>query len=137
MRAQALALHLNVRPSDLHIYPGGEFCIGFRTVAPNRQTFDLPAFIEEDLIAWLYRLSYVETFGLEQARKRLWPEYDHGRGPQQHLQLIDRIAASKCSDTYPCPCNSGRPYNQCHKAEVAQLTKDGLIKQQKVRVGEA
>ncbi len=130
VRAQALALHLNVPPSDLHIYPGGEFCIGFRTVPPGRQNFDLPAFIEEDLIAWLYRLSYVEQFGLEQARQRLWAEYDHGRGPQQYLQLIDRIAASKCSDTYPCPCNSGRPYGQCHKAEVAQLTKDGLIKQQ-------
>lgn len=129
VRTRDLALSLNVPLSDLHIYPNGEFCIGFRTVAPNRQNFDLPAFIEEDLVAWLYRLSYVERFGLEQAKQRLWREYHHSRGPQQHLQLIDRIGASKCTDTYPCPCNSGKPYGQCHQAEVAQLTQDGLINQ--------
>ena len=64
-RIRDLTLRLNVPLADLHVYPNGEFCIGFRTAAPDRQHFDLPAFIEEDLIAWLYRLSYVERFGLD------------------------------------------------------------------------
>ena len=127
MRTQHLALRLNVPLVDLHMYPDGECCVGFRTVPPDRQNFDLPAFIEEDLIAWLFRLSYVERFGLKQAKQRLWPEYDHRLGPQQHLQLINRIAASNSPDNYACPCNSGTPYGQCHKAEVAQLTEDRLI----------
>ena len=126
-RTRELALRLNVPLADLHMYPNGECCIGFRTVLPDRRNFDLPAFIEEDLIAWLYRLSYVERFGLQQAKERLWVEYDHRRGPQQHLQLINRIAACNCQDNSACPCNSGTPYGQCHKAEVTQLTQDGLI----------
>ena len=127
-RIRDLTLRLNVPLADLHVYPNGEFCIGFRTAAPDRQHFDLPAFIEEDLIAWLYRLSYVERFGLDQARQRLWPEYDHHRGPQQYLQLINRIAGSNCQVDHPCPCGSGRPYDRCHRAEVSQLAHDGLIK---------
>ena len=67
-RTRDLALRLNLPLADLHMYPDGEFCIGFRTVPPDRQNFNLPAFIEEDLIAWLYRLSYVERFGLGQAK---------------------------------------------------------------------
>ena len=126
-RCRDLALRLDVPLADLHAYPDGEFCIGFRTVPPDRQNFDLPAFIEEDLIAWLYRLSYVERFGLEQAKQRLWPEYDHRRGPKQHLRLVNHIAKSNCPVDHPCPCGRGKPYGQCHLAEVTQLAHDGLI----------
>lgn len=127
-RCRNLALRLDVTLADLHAYPDGEFCVGFRTVAPGRQNFDLPAFIEEDLIAWLFRLSYIERFGLAQAKQRLWPEYDHRQGPQQYLKLVNRIAEANCPVDYPCPCGRGRPYGQCHQAEVAQLAHDGLIK---------
>ena len=126
-RASFIAMKLGVTLADLHQYPDGEFCIGFRPVPPDRQTFDLPAFIEEDLIAWLYRLSYVEQFGLDQAKRRLWPEYDHHCGPQQYLHLINDIAKSNRQDNDLCPCDSEKPYAQCHQAEVAQLTRDGLI----------
>lgn len=126
-RIRDLALRLNAPLADLHAYPDGEFCVGFRAAAPGRQHFDLPAFIEEDLIAWLYRLSYVEQFGLDQAKQRLWPEYDHRRGPEQYLQLVNQIGGSNCPVNNPCPCNSGKPYSQCHQAEVAQLAHDGLI----------
>ena len=131
-RCRDLALRLDVPLADLHAYPDGEFCIGFRTVPPDRQNFDLPAFIEEDLIAWLYRLSYVEQFGLAQARQRLWPEYDHRRGPKQYLRLVNRIAKSNCPVDHPCPCGRGRPYGQCHHAEVVQLAHDGLIQAPKL-----
>ena len=131
-RCRDLALRLDVPLADLHAYPDGEFCIGFRTVPPDRQDFDLPAFIEEDLIAWLYRLSYVEKFGLARARQRLWPEYDHRRGPQQYLRLVNRIAESNCPVDHPCPCGRGRPYGQCHHAEVVQLAHDGLIQAPKL-----
>ena len=126
-RTSYLAMKLGVSLADLHLYPDGEFCIGFRPVPPDRQTFDLPTFIEESLIAWLYRLSYVEQFGLDQAKQRLWPAYDHRYGPQQYLRLIEGIAKSDPQDSDLCPCDSQEPYGQCHQAEVAQLARDGLI----------
>ena len=127
MRARYLAIKLGVTLADLHLYPDGEFCIGFRPVPPDRQIFDLSTFIEESLIAWLYRLSYVEQFGLDQAKQRLWPEYDHRHGPQQYLHLIKGIAKSNRQYNDLCPCNSQKLYGECHQAEVAQLARDGLI----------
>lgn len=128
MRIAKLALRLKVTLADLHILPDGECCLGFRPVAPDRKNFDLPLFIEGELIPWLYRLSYVEQHGLEQAKQKLWPEYDHRNGPQQYLQTMKQISASSDPDNGPCSCASGKAYRECHKKEIEQLTRDGLLR---------
>ena len=126
-RTLGLAIARNLSLADLHMYRDGECCLGFNIVAPCRTDFDLPKFFEEDITAWLYRLAYVERFGLKRARQDLWPEYDHRNGPEQYLAPLRRIAGAEVSGSTACPCGGGSQYAQCHRPAVSQCRADGLL----------
>ena len=113
--------------ADLHMYPNGECCLGFSVVAPCSDDFDLAKFFEEDITPWLYRLAYVERFGLERARRELWPEYDHWGGPRQHLAMLRSIAEALVPGNGECPCGNDLPYDRCHQTEIEQCRNDGLM----------
>lgn len=126
-RTLGMALERGLPLADLHMYLDGECCLGFSIAAPSRDDFDLPKFFDEDITPWLYRLAYVERFGLERARAELWPEYDHQHGPDQHLAMLRRISKSLAPDNEACPCGNGLPYDRCHQPEVEQCRIDGLM----------
>ena len=126
-RTLRMAVERGLPLADLHMYPNGECCLGFSVVVPCRDDFDLAKFFEEDITPWLYRLAYVERFGLERARRELWPEYDHWGGPRQHLAMLRGIAESLVPDNGECPCGNGLPYDRCHQPEIEQCRIDGLM----------
>ena len=126
-KARSMAAGLGVPLADLHMYPDGECCIGFKVLPLDKSNFDLCDFIEGDVVAWLYWLSYAERFGLGKARRDLWATYDHVKGPHQYLNALRKIVSRVSSDNAPCPCGNSMPYEQCHRAIVKQCKSDGLI----------
>lgn len=126
-KTRLLSIARRLPLADLHMYPDGECCLGFNPVAPSAGEWDLPKFFEVDLTAWLYRLAYVERCGLERARQKLWPEYDHQYGPNQYLAQLRHIASSTASDDAACPCGSGVSRAQCHQPAIMQCRADGLM----------
>ena len=126
-RTQKLAVRNGVPLADLHTHPSGECCLGFKTTPPDRNSFDLEAFLEEDLTAWFYRLSYVDRFGLSNAQQNLWEEFDHRAGPGKYLAEVRMVAEALPADNAQCPCKSNLTYAICHKPTVVQARKDHLI----------
>ena len=126
-RTLGLAIARSLPLADLHMYPDKECCLGFYPAAPDADGWNLPQFFEVDITAWLYRLAYVERFGLERARRELWPEYDHWYGPDQYLNQLRRIAGNAVSSDAACFCGSGVQYAQCHQLAISQCRADGLI----------
>ena len=132
-RALRLARDLNVPLADLHMFPSGACCLGFNVLAPDRDDFNLPKFIERDVIPWFYRLAIVERFGLSMSESILWTAYDHARGPSQYLMEISNIASADAPGHTPCPCGIGKEYKQCHMEEVEQCSRDGLLRKGEIR----
>lgn len=126
-RTRALAEKTGISLADLHMYPDGECCIGIAIAPPSKNHFDLAQFVEIDIISWLYRLAYVERFGIERARQDLWDEYDHVRGPEQHIDFLRWIASQKPKNNSPCPCEKGVKYLRCHKREIKVAMDAGLV----------
>lgn len=122
-----LAKKLNVSIADLHVFPSGECCLGFNVLAPNKDKFSLSRFIERDVTPWLYRLAFVERFGLLKSESALWAAYDHAKGPSEYLTGIRKIALANVTSQAPCPCGSGGQYSHCHLAEVEQCKRDSLF----------
>ena len=67
-RHQAISTKHNVDAIDLHFYPDGSCCLGIR-FSPER-FLTLERFMDELVIPFLYRLSYVDKNGLPAAKKR-------------------------------------------------------------------
>ena len=126
-RTLELAIARGLPLADLHMYADGECCLGFYPAAPDAGGWNLPQFFEVDITAWLYRLAYVERYGLERARWELWPEYDHRYGPNQYLAYLRRIAGSAVSSDAACFCGSGAQYAQCHQPAILQCRADGML----------
>ena len=126
-KTRALAESAGISLADLHMYPDGECCIGIDIAPPSKNHFDLAQFVEIEIISWLYRFAYAERFGLERARQDLWNEYDHRRGPRQHLDFLQWIASQKPKNNSPCPCGKGVKYLRCHKREIKVARDAGLI----------
>lgn len=126
-KTRALAESAGISLVDLHMYPDGECCIGIDVAPPSKNHFDLARFVEIEIISWLYRFAYTERFGLERARQDLWDEYDHRRGPQQHLTFLQWIASQKPKNNSPCPCGKGVKYLRCHKREIKEARDAGVI----------
>ena len=126
-RIQKLQIQYHIPLADLHVHSNDECCLGFNMIYPSRNTFDLSAFIEKDVTAWFYRLSYVERFGLKKARQTLWEEFDHQAGPSKYLAEIRMVDEARPDEKAQCPCNSNSTYGNCHKPLVVQAEKDHLI----------
>lgn len=94
---------------DMHIYPGSETnfcCLGIDLMA--HPPTNIADFINTRVIPFFYRVAYVDRYGLHSARKDLWPEYSHERGPQEYLRDILKTPRNR-----QCPCGSGVKFKRC------------------------
>ena len=110
----------NVDAIDLHFYPDGSCCLGIR-FSPERH-LTAERFVDELVIPFFYRLSYVDKHGLLAASRDLWGEYAHGEGGfREYMNEILSMAARNPGRNELCPCGSGRKYKRCHLDDVAVL----------------
>ena len=119
-RHEQIAARENVPPADLHLYPDGACCLGLQALA-DRQ-ISLQEFMDERVLPFFYRLSYVDKHGWALARKGLWDEYSHGdHGIDEYLADVAKVAGVDLGRNDQCACGSGRKYKQCHLGEVTRL----------------
>ena len=110
----------NTEIIDLHFYPNGACCLGLQPLADRRTT--LKEFMDELVIPFFYRFSYVDAHGLGAAREYLWAEYSHGDpGIREYLSGLADIAKHRQGRNDTCACGSGRKYKRCHLGEVDRL----------------
>ena len=112
-----IAARENIELIDLHFFPGGACCLGLQLLADRRTT--LKEFMDEMVVPFFYRLSYIDAHGLGAARQNLWPEYSHGdQGLQEYFSDVADIASQRLGRNDPCACGSGRKYKRCHLGDV-------------------
>ena len=111
-RVEAIAEKWKIPKIDLHLYGDDSFCLGI-TYGPDKWP-TLRAFIWELVVPCLYRLAYVDRFGVEAARRDLWGEYSHGPAGygEYEQELMDR-ALRGLGRNDRCPCGSGKKYKKC------------------------
>ena len=128
-RHQAISTKHNVDAIDLHFYPDGSCCLGIR-FSPER-LLTIERFIDELVIPFLYRLSYVDKNGLLAAKRDLWGEYAHGDdGIRQYMKETLDMASRDPGRNELCPCGSGRKFKRCHLDDVEAL-KSALARQRR------
>ena len=128
-RHQIISTKHNVDAIDLHFYPDGSCCLGIR-FSPER-FLTIERFIDELVIPFLYRLSYVDKNGLLAARRDLWGEYPHGdEGIRQYMNEMVEMASRDPGRNELCPCSSGRKFKRCHLDDVKEL-KNALARQRR------
>ena len=117
-RYRKIADREGVNEIDLHFYKDGQCCLGIQYAnSPRRLTVE--TLIDELLIPFFYRLSFVDRYGLASARRDLWGEYAHGKeGYRQYESEILAIASVNPARNDPCPCGKGVKYKRCHLNEV-------------------
>ena len=112
-----IAAKERVESIDLHFFPDGRCCLGISLGIERRLTIE--RFVQELLIPFLYRLSFVDAYGIDAARSKLWGEYSHGdEGLWQHADDVIHIGRKNPGMNEPCPCGSGKKYRWCHLQEV-------------------
>ena len=105
---------------DLHFYPDGSCCLGIRFSPERHLAFE--RFMDELVVPFFYRLSYVDKHGLAAARKDLWGEYCHGEdGIREYMNEVLAMAGREPGRNELCLCGSGRKYKRCHLDDVASL----------------
>lgn len=108
--------------NDLHISTDNSCCLMLGE--PEISNLPLHQFVDEAVLPWLYRLSYVERFGLDAARDNLWGEYSHGRaGVQEWLTEHAGMAAKARTMKGVCPCGSGRRFKRCHDPILKKMAR--------------
>ena len=126
-RHQTISTKQNVDAIDLHFYPDGSCCLGIR-FSPER-LLTLERLIDELVIPFLYRLSYVDKNGLPAAQEDLWGEYAHGDdGFRQYINEMLEMVKRGPGRNELCPCGSGRKFKRCHLDDVEAL-KSALARQ--------
>ena len=126
---QTISTKQNVDAIDLHFYPDGSCCLGIR-FSPER-LLTLERFIDELVIPFLYRLSYVDKNGLPAAKKDLWGEYAYGDdGFRQYMNEMLEMVRRGPGRNELCPCGSGRKFKRCHLDDVEAM-KSALARQRR------
>lgn len=120
-RHERIARKYEVRPVDLHFYTDDDSCcLGMRYSRDKNLT--IRRFIDELVVPFFYRLSFVERHGLAAAREYLWREYPHGKvGRQAHRRHMLEVAKASRGKNRACPCLSGRNYKNCCLPEIQYL----------------
>ena len=120
-RRERIAQKCAVQTIDLHFYPNDDSCcLGIRYTRDKSLT--IRRFIDELVIPFFYRLSFVEGHGLAAARHYIWREYPHGeQGRETHRMQMLEVAKTTHGRNKPCPCLSGRNYKNCCLLEVQYL----------------
>ena len=128
-RHQAISIKHNVDTIDLHFYPDESCCLGIR-FSPER-FLTIERLMDELVIPFLYRLSYVDKKGLAAAKEDLWGEYGHGDdGIRQYMNEMLGMVSRDPGRNELCPCGSGRKFKRCHLDDVVIL-KRGLARQRR------
>ena len=84
---------------------------------PKIAQLPLPEFIIEAVVPFLYRLSYVERFGLQEARDNLWGEYAHGKeGLLERKEEYTEMGFDTLTKNSKCLCGSGQKFKRCHRS---------------------
>lgn len=123
-QVRSIADKWNIDPVDLHLYEDCACCLGIRYSQERNLTFQ--RFLHDLVIPFFYRLSYVDCFGLEAARKYLWGEYAHGDdGIWEHESKMLDIARRSTGRNGACPCGSGLKYKRCCLDEVLAVKNQG------------
>lgn len=116
-RIRSIAEKWDVPKVDLHVYDDESFCLGL-TYSPSRRP-SLRWLIENLVVPFLYRLAYVDRFGLEAARRDLWGEYSHGlAGHDEYRKEISTYARRAVGRNDPCLCGSGKKAKKCCLDEI-------------------
>lgn len=116
-RRQAIAERCGVALADLHFFSDGTCCMGIKLSRERNLT--LEQFLYELLIPFLYRLGYVDRYGIAAAHNDLWGEYSHSdAGYDEHRRTMAQYAQINAGRNAPCPCGSGRKYKLCCFDEV-------------------
>ena len=118
-RYRKIAEKHNVSIEDLHFYSDGNHacCLGIRY--SYDEAINIRSFMRELVIPFLYRLSYVDSYGVNAARNELWEEYSHGnKGHKEHILRMIDIGQHNRGEDKPCPCGSGMTYKGCCLYEV-------------------
>ena len=108
-RIEKISRNIRCSKLDLHIFDDNTLCLGLHN-SPDHK-ISLIEFIQELIIPFLYRLSYVEKFGLQATKDNLWGEYSHG---QAGINEYNLEVSRKNRRNKPCPCGSGLKYKHCH-----------------------
>ena len=128
-RHQILSNKHDVDTIDLHFYPDGTCCLGIRF--PPERFLTMELFIDELVVPFLFRLSYVDKNGPLAARDDLWGEYAHGDdGIRQYMSEIMDMVSRDPGRNELCPCGSGRKFKRCHLDDVEAL-KSGLARRRR------
>jgi hypothetical protein len=120
--------------SDYHTNPDGTLCLGVYSMVCMKfyENPSILTFIEELLIPYLYRHSY-----LEQYKKEPWGERAHGdkgvyefyldyfgiKNIRTVLSLLDLIVTKKYKGHKRCLCGSGLILRKCHGKKLLNLLK--------------
>ena len=119
-RWQAIVDDQSVRHIDLHIASNGECCLGIR-YSPERG-LNLERFIYAVVIPFFYRMSYVDSRGIDSAHSDLWSEYAHGdHGLMEHGVRMVGIGEEDRRRSDLCACGSGETYKRCCLDEVEKV----------------
>ena len=106
--------------ADLHFFSEGACCLGIRYFPEKK--LSLKIFVYERVIPFFYRLSYTDRYGLDRARRDLWPEYSHGlKGQLEYEREMRHIAQRYCGRNAQCPCGSGKKSKHCCLDEAFRL----------------
>lgn len=111
-RIRSLANRLNLPLVDLHVYEDGAMCLAL----PYSQArhFSPTHMLRYLVVPFLYRIAYVERYGLEAARRELWGEYSHGlAGVAERETELAVYAASRVGRNGSCPCGGRRKFKKC------------------------
>lgn len=119
-RVQIAQKHEIQQLADLHFFPEGACCLGIRYVPEKK--LSLKRFVYERVIPFFYRLSYTDRYGLDRARRDLWPEYSHGlKGQLEYEREMRHMAQLRCGRNAQCFCGSGKKYKYCCLDEASRL----------------
>lgn len=121
-------------PSDYHTNPDGTLCLGVYSLVCMKFYGNptISTFIEELLIPYLYRHSYIEKH-----KKEPWGERAHGdqgvyefyigyfgiKNMRIVLALLDLIVKKKYKGHKLCLCDSGLILRKCHGPKLLNLLK--------------
>ena len=116
-RKESIAKQLGVDAIDLHMFSNdGSCCLSISFASANDLT--VREFIEELVVPFFYRLSYVERHGVVKTRRELWGEYSHGkRGLAEYDDEMRRFVEINPRINDRCPCGSAMEFRQCCRRE--------------------
>ena len=113
---------------ELHFFPDRSCCLGIRFTRDENLT--IGRFLQNLVVPFFFRLSYVNKHGLAAAQKDLWDEHSHTKqGFAEHFFELMRYAQKPHNKYAACPCGSNELYSECCLNDVklvAEITRPNI-----------